>query len=112
MAPPAGQTTNLYGLERATRAFIDWSLQAVRGLRALVEQREMACRCHAEVPLSRGGTTAAHALMKEHELRARAGLPGHFLDYRTLRRGCGIDREAALLSPGAADADPYVSPTG
>jgi glycine/D-amino acid oxidase-like deaminating enzyme len=52
------------------------------------------------------GTTDAHALMQEHELRARAGLPGHFLDYQTLRREFGIDREAALLSPGAADADP------
>ena len=37
---------------------------------------------------------------------ARAGLPGHFLDYQTLRHQFGIDREAALLSPGAADADP------
>jgi len=45
-------------------------------------------------------------LLSEHALRERAGLPGNYLDYRTLRHEFGITREAAILSPGSADADP------
>jgi glycine/D-amino acid oxidase-like deaminating enzyme len=103
---PLASLTDLYGFERAARIYRR-SLQAVRDLQSLVEQRQSACRMRARNSLYlAAGTTDAHALMKEHELRARAGLPGHFLDYQTLRREFGIDREAALLSPGAADADP------
>ncbi|SEP19092.1 Glycine/D-amino acid oxidase [Rhodospirillales bacterium URHD0017] len=103
---PLAGLTDLYGFERAARLY-RLSLQAVRGLQSLVEQREIACRMRARHSLYlAAGTTDAHALMKEHELRGRAGLPGHFLDYRTLHHQFGIDREAALLSSGAADADP------
>ena len=103
---PLASLTDLYGFERAARIY-RLSLQAVRGLQSLVERREIACRMRARNSLYlAAGATDAHALMKEHELRTRAGLPGHFLDYQTLRQQFGIDREAALLSPGAADADP------
>jgi glycine/D-amino acid oxidase-like deaminating enzyme len=103
---PLASLTDLYGFERAARAY-RLSLQAVRGLQSLVEQRQIACRMRVRNSLYlAAGTTDAHALMKEHELRTRAGLPGDFLDYQTLRHEFGIDREAALLSPGAADADP------
>jgi glycine/D-amino acid oxidase-like deaminating enzyme len=103
---PLASLTDLYGFERAARIY-RCSLQAVRGLRSLVERRGIACRLRERNSLYlAAGTADAHTLMNEHELRARAGLPGHFLDYQTLRRQFGIDREAALLSPGAADADP------
>jgi glycine/D-amino acid oxidase-like deaminating enzyme len=103
---PLAKVTDLYGFERAARIY-RLSLQAVRGLQALVAEREIACRMRARHSLYLAAeTTDAQALMHEHELRARAGLPGHFLDYQTLRRQFGIDREAALLSPDAADADP------
>jgi glycine/D-amino acid oxidase-like deaminating enzyme len=98
--------TDLCGFERAARLY-RLSLQAVRGLQSLVEQHGIACQMRARNSLYlAAGTTDAHALMKEHELRARAGLPSHFLDYQTLRHQFGVDREAALLSSGAADADP------
>ncbi|MBY0319451.1 MAG: FAD-binding oxidoreductase [Reyranella sp.] len=103
---PLASLTELYGFEQAARIY-RLSFEAVRGLRSLVKQRQIACRMRARNSLYLAAdTTDVHALMKEHELRARAGLPGHFLDYQTLRRQFGIDREAALLSPGAADADP------
>jgi glycine/D-amino acid oxidase-like deaminating enzyme len=103
---PLASLSDLYGFERAARAY-RLSLQAVRGLQSLVAEREIACRMRARPSLYlAAGATDAHALMKEHELRARARLPGHFLDYQTLRQQFGIDREAALLSTGAADADP------
>ena len=83
---PLASLTDLYGFERAARIY-RLSLQAVQGLQSLVEQREIACRMRARNSLYlAAGTTDAHALMKEHELRTRAGLPGHFLDYQTLRR--------------------------
>jgi len=103
---PLASLTDLYGFERAAQAY-QLSLRAVRGLQALVDQRRIACRMRARNSLYlAAGTTDANTLMKEHELRVQAGLPGHFLDYRTLRQQFGIDREAALLSPSAADADP------
>jgi glycine/D-amino acid oxidase-like deaminating enzyme len=103
---PLASLTDLYGFDQAARLY-RLSLQAVRGLQSLIAHREIACRLRPRDSLYlAAGTTDASALMKEHELRARAGLPGHFLDYRTLRRQFGIDREAALLSSGAADADP------
>ena len=103
---PLASLTDLYGFERAARIYRR-SLHAARNLQLLATEREIACRMRARHSLYlAAGTTDAHGLMKEHELRTRAGLPGHFLDYQTLRQQFGIDRQAALLSPGAADADP------
>lgn len=77
------------------------------GLQSLVAERQIACRMRARHSLYLAADAMdAPALMLEHELRARAGLPGHFLDYQTLRLDFSIDREAALPAPGAADADP------
>jgi glycine/D-amino acid oxidase-like deaminating enzyme len=45
-------------------------------------------------------------LLEEHQLRERAGLPGSFLDHAKLLELFGMTRAAALVSPGAADADP------
>jgi len=45
-------------------------------------------------------------LMEEHRLRLRAGLPGEFLDPLHLLDAFGIARAAAIVSPGAAEADP------
>ena len=45
-------------------------------------------------------------LMEEHRLRARAGLPGDFLDHAVLLDAFGIARAGAIVSSGAADADP------
>ena len=44
--------------------------------------------------------------MEEHRWRARAGLPGDFLDHAVLLDRFGIARAGAIVSPGAADADP------
>ena len=44
--------------------------------------------------------------MEEHRWRARAGLPGDFLDHAMLLDRFGIARAGAIVSSGAADADP------
>src|SRR6185437_8642956 len=48
----------------------------------------------------------ARPLLEEHRLRERAGLPGAFIDHRALLDQFGIGRAGAIVSPGAADADP------
>jgi glycine/D-amino acid oxidase-like deaminating enzyme len=45
-------------------------------------------------------------VLEEHRWRARAGLPGDFLDHATLLDCFGIARAGAIVSSGAADADP------
>lgn len=103
---PLASLTDLYGFERAAGIY-RLSVQAVVGLQSLVAERAIDCRMRPRHSLYlAAGATDAPALMQEHALRARAGLPSHFLGYQTLRREFGIDREAALLSAGAADADP------
>ena len=98
--------TDLYGFER-TGSVYRRSLRAVAGLKDLVRERRVRCSLRDRQSLYvAAGTTGARELLAEHELRQRAGLPGTYLDYRTLRQTFGVDREAAILSPGAADADP------
>lgn len=98
--------TELYGFDRAQRAYCA-SLRAVSGLERLIAGRQIACAFRQRRSLYlAAGSIDGPALLAEHKLRARAGLPGDFLDYRTLRSEFGIDRPAALLSPGSAEADP------
>jgi glycine/D-amino acid oxidase-like deaminating enzyme len=99
------ELTRAYGFERASRAYRA-SLAAVTGLKSLVLQLGIACdmRDKDSLYLAAGDTSAE--LFEEHQLRARAGLPGDFLDHATLLDAYGIARAAAIVSRGAADADP------
>jgi glycine/D-amino acid oxidase-like deaminating enzyme len=100
--------TRLYGFERAADIYRR-SFAAVTGLRALVDRlgRGWAFRPRSSLYLA-AGDVGARALIEEHALRERAGLPGVYLDYPQLRAAFGFDREAAILSPGSADADPLL----
>jgi glycine/D-amino acid oxidase-like deaminating enzyme len=44
--------------------------------------------------------------MEEHALRRRANLPGALLDHAMLLENFDLARAGAIVSPGAADADP------
>jgi glycine/D-amino acid oxidase-like deaminating enzyme len=102
---PLTQLTETYGFERAARAYLA-SLHAVAGLKSLVLQLGLPCemRDKDSLFLAAGGTSKE--LLGEHQLRQRAGLPGDFLDHATLLDVFGITRAGAIVSPGAADADP------
>ncbi len=103
---PLGDLTELYGFERAAGIYRR-SLQAVSGLENLIRTRRIKCVLRNRNALYlAAGSTGARELLAEHELRERAGLPGAYLDYRTLRGEFGFDREAAILSPSVADVDP------
>ncbi len=105
---PLTELTAFYGFERAANIY-QRSLQAVTGLKSLVSTLGLACAFRDRSSLYMTGQgTGARELLAEHELRKRAGLPGVYLDYKTLVEAFGFDREAALLSPGSADADPLL----
>ena len=98
--------TAAYGFERAAAAFRR-SYEAAEGLQNLVRSLRIDCamRPRASLYLS-ADDVGATELQAEHRLRDRAGLPGGFLDHRALLAAFNIEREAALLSSGSAEADP------
>ncbi len=99
------QLTQTYGFERAARAYRT-SLQAVAGLKSLVLQLAVPCDMRDRDSLYLAAGDTSKELCDEHELRQRAGLPGDFLDHAMLLDAFGIARAGAIVSPGAADADP------
>jgi glycine/D-amino acid oxidase-like deaminating enzyme len=99
------QLTQLYGFERASRAYRA-SLDAVSGLKSLVARLGLPCEMRDKNSLYLAAGATGKELLEEHLLRARAGLPGNFLDHPMLLDAFGITRAAAIVSPGAADADP------
>ena len=102
---PLTELTEAYGFERASRAY-HASLDAVTGLKSLVDELGIACDMRDKDSLYLAGGEGNGELAEEHHLRRRAGLPGDFLDHALLRDAYGIVRAGAIVSPAAADADP------
>jgi glycine/D-amino acid oxidase-like deaminating enzyme len=99
------QLADAYGFERASRAYLA-SLRAVAGLRSLAHQLGLSCEMRDRNSLFLAAESTSKELLGEHQLRKRAGLPGEFLDHARLLDVFGIGRAGAIVSPGAADADP------
>ena len=99
------QLTEIYGFERASRAY-HASLQAVSGLKSLVAELGLPCDMREKDSVYLAAGPTSKELIEEHQLRQRANLPGAFLDHVTLLEHFGIARAGAIVSPGAADADP------
>ncbi len=99
------ELTQAYGFERASRAY-QASLYAVAGLKSLVLQLGLPCEMRDKESLYLASADTSQTLREEHQLRQRAGLPGDFLDHAMLLDVFGIARAGAIVSPGAADADP------
>jgi glycine/D-amino acid oxidase-like deaminating enzyme len=99
------QLTEAYGFERASRAY-QASLQAVSGLKSLAAGLGLPCDMRDKHSLYLAAGSTSKELIEEHALRQRANLPGAFLDHAALLDNFGIARAGAIVSPGAADADP------
>ncbi len=99
------ELTELYGFERAVRAYRA-SFEAVDGLQTLVRDLELPCDFRAKSSLYLAASEDATSLINENALRARAGLPGTFLDHRALLGAYEITRAGAIVSPNSADCDP------
>lgn len=96
----------IYGFERAAEIY-RLSFGAVAGLYELVQANQLGGALHARPTVYlAAGEIGARELLAEHDLRQRAGLPGDFLDHCGLRDAFELDREAAIVSPGSAEADP------
>jgi glycine/D-amino acid oxidase-like deaminating enzyme len=99
------ELTDIYGYERASRVFLA-RLDAVNGLKSLVHELGLQCEFRTRDSLYLAAGSSAKELAEDHRLRQRAGLPGEFLDHATLLELFEITRAGAIISPGAADADP------
>ena len=99
------QLSEIYGLERASRAYLA-SLHAVTGLKSLVLDLALPCEMRDKDSLYLAAGSNGKGLHREHQLRERAGLPGDLLDHAMLLDIFGITRAGAIVSSGAADADP------
>ena len=102
---PLRELSEVYGFERASRAYRA-SLDAVAGLKSLVWRLGIACDMRDKNSLYLAADESSASLVEEHRWRARAGLPGDFLDPAVLRDRFDFARAGAIVSPGAADADP------
>lgn len=103
---PLRELASFYGFERAA-AIYHHSLSAASGLIALIGELGIPCalRPRHSIYLAAGDVGAA-TLLDEHEMRRKAKLPGELIAYRELLGEFGFSREAAIMSPGSADADP------
>lgn len=103
---PLRRLAALYGFEAAADVYRR-SFSAVAGLTDLAGELGLSCNFlpRDTIYLS-SGEIGRRELQEESELRHRAGLPGLLLDHQTLLANFGLDREAAIVSPGSAEADP------
>lgn len=102
------ELTEICGFDKAAHIYRR-SRAAVAGLAELVAIHRIPCTFHPRPTLyMAAGDTGEKELREELALRHRAGLPGLLLSYTALRKEFGFDREAAILSPGSAEADPLL----
>lgn len=106
-----GQLVDLYGFDRAVRAY-QASHGAACGLIRLISQCGVACDLHLRNALYLAADESSDKLVTESTLRSRAGLPTAFLAHSALKERFGILRSGAILSPDAADADPAALAAG
>jgi len=99
------QLTELYGMDHASRDY-HASFAAARRLQGFVAEHQLPCFMRPKPSLFLAAGETDRELRQEFEIRQRAGLPGEYLDYKTLLSTFGIARAGAILSSGAADADP------
>jgi glycine/D-amino acid oxidase-like deaminating enzyme len=100
------------GFQNAKMAWLR-SFQAVDDLASLVRSLRIRCQFRPRRALYLAGNRlSAGELAQEGRRRREIGLPSIFLARAELRSLAGIDREAALLSEGAADVNPVLLTSG
>ena len=103
---PLTQLTESIGRRRAERIWTA-SRDAVNELRTRTGRLRIDAQFHSRPSLYLAGNVLdAKGLQKEVLQRQRVGLASEYLNRRALRHHFGIDRPAALLSHGNAEANP------
>jgi glycine/D-amino acid oxidase-like deaminating enzyme len=109
---PLSELAGRIGHARAVRAW-QCSYRATRDLIRMVRAEKIPCDLAERAALYLcGGDLGRRGMEKEARARNRAGLDCEFLSGRELRARYGIDRTGAVLSPGAAVADPVALARG
>ena len=100
------------GMEKASRAWRR-SHRAVGDLAQQVNALDIACDFRPRTALYLAGDRLdASELAEEGRQRTAIGLPCRYLARPELQAYAGLDRDAALLSRGAADVNPVLLTTG
>jgi glycine/D-amino acid oxidase-like deaminating enzyme len=109
---PLVRMADTIGFDLARRVWLR-SFRAVDDLGSLVRRLRIRCDFRQRRALYLAGNTLGAAqLAEEGQLRRSIGLPSAYLGRGELRSLAGIDREAALLSEGAADVNPVLLTRG
>ncbi len=105
---PFAELEVILGFDRAA-ALCRRSIAALTGLTELIAGHHIACdfRPRRSLYLADRRDEAGEMLV-EYDLRQRAGLPSIFVPNPDLVIQFGLDRPAAILSPGAAELDPLI----
>ncbi|WP_028745965.1 NAD(P)/FAD-dependent oxidoreductase [Rhizobium mesoamericanum] len=103
-----GELEHFYGFERAVGIYRR-SAASVAGLSKLIVANRIACNLlPRQSLLLTSNQEGAGDLLREVELRRRAGLPSRYLEHCDLFTEFELDRDAAILSRGSAEADPLL----
>jgi len=103
---PLTELADRIGHAKAARAWRR-SWRATQKLVKIVQRESIRCGLRrADTLYLSGNDMGSRGLQGECKARNRIGLPGEYLDAGALRDIYGIDRTGAILSPGAASADP------
>ncbi len=98
--------TDIYGFEKAADIYRR-SFRATQKLCQTLNVLPGGCNFAPRHSLYLAAEDIGHQQLRtEFDLRERADVPGHYLDHRGLLQQFGMTREAALVSPGSAEADP------
>lgn len=98
----------LYGFEKGARIYRR-SFEAAQSLSGMIESLQLSAAFYRRHSLLLAAQDiGARELSAEHDLRRKADLPGELLSHATLLAEFGMAREAALVSPGSAEADPVL----
>ncbi|OWV97023.1 FAD-dependent oxidoreductase [Rhizobium sp. R693] len=103
-----GELEHFYGFERAVGIYRR-SAASVAGLSKLIVANRIACNLLPRQSLFlTSNQEGAGDLLREVELRRRAGLPSRYLEHCDLFTEFEFDRDAGILSRGSAEADPLL----
>jgi glycine/D-amino acid oxidase-like deaminating enzyme len=109
---PLTKLSTLIGRRAAERIW-KCSHAAVNNLRTQANRLGISAQLQSRPSLYLAGNVLnAAGLRREVRARQRLGLPSELLDRTALRRHFDIDRSAAILSHGNAEADPIALVTG
>ncbi len=103
---PLTELSEKIGGAKAARAW-QRSWHATQALAKLVADENIRCGFARQASLYLSGDgLGSRGMAKEMRTRRRIGLPGELLPAAALRETFGIDRTAAIFSPGSASANP------